>query len=614
MSLSNQARPHHHQIRSSWSRCADYGLAQENVLARDPVDRVRLSERLEANSRLISYAQPIMEHLHDALDHASSMVLLADGAGLILRAVGDGSFVSRAQRVALMPGAHWGEHEMGTNAIGTAIHEACTVAVIGEEHYFERNRFLTCIATPIHAPTGGTLGILDLSSDVRVSLPHARALLHSTAEMIEHRLLESLDDGYLSLHFSPHAEVLGSPLEAIALFDENGRMLACNRNARLALNLADSAGLPPFHECFTLDWRRLLTLAADPARLEVRCRQGRRLAARARLRRPPQMAIRRAASAPAHKGSDGFDGLDHGDPRMRRAVDRARRIANRNIPLLIQGETGSGKEWFARAFHLSGPRRDAPLVAVNCASIPSTLIEAELFGYAPGAFTGARSCGARGKIQEAHGGTLFLDEIGDMPLALQAVLLRVLETRSVVPLGASEEVPVDIGLVCASHRPLQQMVADGSFRADLLFRLNGLTVWLPPLRERVDFEDLVRHIVREESIARSVRVGPEALAVLRRQAWPGNLRQLRNLLRVALAMLAPDECELQPDHLPEECLESVSPGTAGMSATGDLRSAELRIVRECLARHAGNVSAAARELGITRTTLYRKLKLVDTTD
>ncbi|MCB1906547.1 MAG: sigma-54-dependent Fis family transcriptional regulator [Rhodocyclaceae bacterium] len=609
MSPSIPARPHHQQIRSSWSRCAGYGLAPGNLLAPQPVDRVQLSERLEANARLISFAQPIMEHLHEALDHASSMVLLADREGMILRAFGDGGFVSRAQRVALTPGARWAEQVMGTNAIGTAIHEAGTVAVIGDEHYLERNRFLTCIATPIQAPTGGTLGILDLSSDVRVSLPHARALLHATAGMIEHRLLGSLDEGYLSLCFSRHAEVLGSPLEAIALFDENGFMLACNSNARQLLGITAGGGLPAFGDCFSIDWRRLLTLAGESGVLELRCSQGRPLAAVARLRQPQRRSIQVAARERPSGVGDSFDELDHGDPRMRRAVDRARRIAGRDIALLIQGETGCGKEWFARAFHRSGPRRNAPWVAVNCASIPSTLIEAELFGYAPGAFTGARARGARGKIQEAHGGTLFLDEIGDMPLALQAVLLRVLETRSVMPLGADEEVAVDIGLVCASHRPLQQMVADGSFRADLLFRLNGLTVWLPPLRDRADFDDLVRHILREESPARTVRIAAGTLALLRHQPWPGNLRQLRNVLRVALAMLASDEHELRVDHLPEECLEAEGPAPAGSAAAGDLRTAELRLVRECLERHAGNVSAAARELGITRTTLYRKLKL-----
>ncbi|MCB1890134.1 MAG: sigma 54-interacting transcriptional regulator [Rhodocyclaceae bacterium] len=196
-----------------------------------------------------------------------------------------------------------------------------------------------------------------------------------------------------------------------------------------------------------------------------------------------------------------------------------------------------------------------------------------------------------------------------MPLALQAVLLRVLETRAVVPLGASEEVPVDIGLVCASHRPLQQMVADGRFRADLLFRLNGLTVWLPPLHERADFDALVARVVDDESPSRAVQIAPETRELLRRQPWPGNLRQLRNVLRVAIAMLGPDEAALRPDHLPEDSIDiHASRPPQPPLPGGDLRAAELRLVRECLDRHAGNVSAAARELGITRTTLYRKLR------
>ena len=611
MKLIETGQPNEELIRSSWSRCADYGLDPQNPLHVDTVNRGLLAERIEGNARLLAFSQPIIEHLHTQLDHASSMVLLADREGVILRSVGEGDFVTKAHRVALMPGAGWNEEQMGTNAIGTAIHEARTVAVFGDQHYLERNRFLTCIATPIQAPTGGMLGILDLSSDVRVSLPHARALLNSTAEMIEHRLLESMGDGYLSVRFSTHAEMLGSPLEAIALFEECGAMLACNRNARALLGLTPNDQLPHFERCFAYDWRRIgqLTGTGPAAAGELFLHDGRCLSVRLDFRRRRRTRGRTAPAANQGERS-GFEQLEHGDPRMRTAVDRARRIADRNIPLLIQGETGSGKEWFARAFHRSGPRRDGPWVPVNCASIPSTLIESELFGYAPGAFTGARARGARGKIQEAHGGTLFLDEIGDMPLALQAVLLRVLETRSVVPLGGSEEFPVDIGLVCASHRPLPQMVAEGAFRADLLYRLNGLTVVLPPLRQRADFDALVAQIVADESPGRALHVSAQTLATLRRLPWPGNLRELRNVLRVAIAMLSGDEDEVLDEHLPEECLDpgnSIAmpeqPGTSG-----DLRAAELRMVRDCLARHSGNVSAAARELGITRTTLYRKLK------
>jgi len=326
--------------------------------------------------------------------------------------------------------------------------------------------------------------------------------------------------------------------------------------------------------------------------------------------RPPKETRVLANPPPSLVDASGFGHLDHGDPRLREAIHRARRIAGRNIPLLIQGETGTGKELFAQAFHREGPRRLGAFVAVNCAAIPTNLIEAELFGYAPGAYTGARTKGARGKLLEADGGTLFLDEIGDMPLTLQTVLLRVLETRRVVPLGSVEEIPVDIALVCASHRSLHHMVAAGLFRADLLFRITGLMVSLPALRERTDFDALAASLLEDEAEGRDVQLSPGALARMRGHRWPGNIRQLKNALRVALALLEDGERVLTEEHLPEELMEDVGRADehAPTSASGDLRSTELRLIRDCLDRHHGNVSAAARELGITRTTLYRKLK------
>jgi len=600
-------------IKSSWRRCVDQGLNPEHAPFLELAAHQHLRHQLEANARLVSYAQPIIEHLYQQLANSSSMVLLADAKGLILRAVGDPGFASRAARVALMPGATWSEDDMGTNAIGTALHETRVVAVCGDEHFLERNRFLTCIATPILAPTGGMLGILDLSTDNRVSLPHAQALITTTAEMIEHRLLESLESGHVLVQFSPHVEILGSPLEALAVFDESGAMLASNRRARALLGFDGGSKLPSFEDSFGVEWRslgRLINQAARGGAVTLPGQRQRSFFARFQLRSrgegrslviPPRAGVANATP---------FEHLDHGDPRLKEAIHRARRIAGRNIPLLIQGETGTGKELFAQAFHRDGPRRGGPFVAVNCAAIPANLIEAELFGYAPGAYTGARAKGARGKLQEADGGTLFLDEIGDMPLNLQSVLLRVLETRCVTPLASAEEIPIDIALVCATHRSLNQLVADGLFRTDLLFRLNGLMVSLPALRDRIDFDALAISVIEEEAAGRVVRLSAGALARLRHHRWPGNIRQLKNALRVALALLGDDEDLLTEAHLPDELLEDVHSETQDRltPASCDLRSTELRLIRDCLARHRGNVSAAARELGITRTTLYRKMR------
>ncbi|MFZ2855618.1 MAG: sigma-54-dependent Fis family transcriptional regulator [Rhodocyclaceae bacterium] len=608
-------------LERSWERSAGHGLAPTLPQAGAIAPRNALAERLECNARLITYAQPVIEHLHQQISRSSSMVLLADSGGMILRAVGDSDFVGRAARISLAPGAIWSESCVGTNAIGTALHEQKAVAVFGEQHFLECNRFLNCLATPILAPGGGLLGILDISSDARVTQSHAQALLQTTVEMIENRLIEAHGDGALVLHLHPAAEMLGTPLEGLAVFDEDGTLLACNRRASALLGL-DGGPLSGqnyrFRRLFAIPWASLrdhaLRYGTQP--IDLRTTSGRLLATVVKLRnpaRPRSAAPAKPALAKPRTGEPAdavrtLAALDAGDERMAEAVRRAQRIAEHDIPLLIQGETGTGKEIFAKAFHRSGRRRAGPFVAINCAAIPASLIEAELFGHVAGAYTGALAQGARGKLREAHGGTFFLDEIGDMPLNLQAVLLRVLETRRVAPLGGGPEEAVDIGLVCASHRPLRELTALGTFRADLFFRLSGMTVSLPALRERSDFAALVRQILDEEGRGRSVRLSPEVLSLLQRHPWPGNLRQLRNVLRLATALMGDDAHCLTQAHLPQDVLDEVCGAPSRGGGNLGLRAGEQRMVQEAVTRNGGNISAAARDLGITRTTLYRKLR------
>ncbi|MDX9706267.1 MAG: sigma-54-dependent Fis family transcriptional regulator [Azospira sp.] len=615
-------------VARSWRRCRESGLDVAQPLPDPSCPSSLLAERLEANARLVAYAQPMLEGLYQHLARSSSMVLLADSAGMILRSVGDPGFMARAARCHLQPGAVWSEADMGTNAIGTALVERHTVAIIGGEHFLDRNRSLACISAPILAPGGGVIGVLDISGDARVAQVHGAALVEMNAGIIENRLIETLPEAAVVLRLHASKEGLGSHLDGLLALDEGGRCLAGNR--RLSRLFGRPVGWLPvgtdFAELFASSWLVLLEHACrygeEP--MVAHLQRGGELFVRTSLRnnfrlfpvaaspvaagaetgaRRSGPVRRRSGHSPAATGpAGGLHELDGGDPRMAEAVRRALRIAGSDIPLLIQGETGSGKEWFAQAFHRSSARRDGPFVAVNCAAIPATLIEAELFGYVEGAFTGARRSGARGRIREADGGTLFLDEIGDMPLSLQAVLLHVLETRRVAPLGGGDDEAVDFALVCASHHFLHALVQQGAFRADLFFRLSGMTVSLPPLRERQDFERVVRRILAEEAPGCEPSVAPAAFELLRRHPWPGNLRQLRNVLRLTVALLG-DERLLTPEFLPQEILDA---GGAVQAESG-LRAAQIRFVRETVERHGGNISAAARELGITRTTLYRKL-------
>jgi transcriptional regulator with PAS, ATPase and Fis domain len=280
---------------------------------------------------------------------------------------------------------------------------------------------------------------------------------------------------------------------------------------------------------------------------------------------------------------------------------------------LLQGESGVGKELFARACHDSGPRRQGPFVGVNCAALPETLIEAELFGYRAGAFTGAGRDGAPGKIREAQGGTLFLDEIGDMPLAMQARLLRVLQERQVCPLGGGKPVAVDFQLICATHRRLREEVDAGRFREDLYYRVNGLSVSLPALRERSDLDALVGSMLRDCAPHQEMRVAPEVMAAFARYRWPGNLRQLSNVLRTACALVDANEALIDWSHLPDDVAEELNrtaPARAVQDGDTDLRLQAERCVQQAVQSSQGNLSEAARRLGISRNTLYRKLRRI----
>ncbi|RTL56044.1 MAG: sigma-54-dependent Fis family transcriptional regulator [Rhodocyclaceae bacterium] len=596
-------------IRRSWERCAQQGLDMADTAMDGGLRRSALNLRLEEKSRLIAYAHPLIEHLHQSLARTSSLIVLTDESATVLRTLGDPGIVARAEEIALFPGAVWSEERMGTNAIGLALNEGQAAAVIEDEHYLLRHRFLRGIACPIPMPDndGGILGVLGIISDGDLSIPHARALVQNAVDLIETRLVETHPHALCQIRIAPSQEALATPLEGILVVDEEGRVAALNRRARQFSGACHGRAIDEALHLSPQEKQRLLKSAADRPVCLVNTR---RQTFWSRLTQPPAFLIPEAAAVETSQDDDTalpLVRLDTGDSRMKAAIQRALRVVDRNIPLMIQGETGSGKEVFAQACHLSSLRSRGPFVAINCAAIPGPLIEAELFGYSEGAFTGARQQGSAGKLREAHGGTLFLDEIGDMPVGLQSVLLRVLETRSVSPLGGGEEIPLDIAIICASHQPLQEKVAEGSFRADLFFRLSGMSLCIPPLRERSDLAALAQRILEQECGGQAPRLTAEALDLLRRHPWPGNIRQLRNVLRLAAAMIDPATPLLRPEHLPAELSEG---GTSNGPTTShhSLRASEVRLVKEAVTRCGGNISAAARELGITRTTLYRKLQ------
>ena len=622
------------RLARSWGRSMAAGLAPAGRAAADLPSPGELREAMACNHSLLTHSRPIMEYLFDQVRHSHSVVVLADRAGMLMHTLGSPGFVDKAERVALTCGASWHESHRGTNAIGTALAEGTAVEVHGGEHFLERNSFLTCAASPILSATGELLGILDISGDHRNGHAHTLGLVSTAARMIENRLLVATCKRNVRLHLHREPEGIGSVAEGIVAVSADGWIVGANRVAltQLGLHMGD-VGATPLAQ--VLDVRLDDLLSHHHRRPQqpqaLRLRGGALLYAQVQLDAaawPAARVVRGMPGAPAanEPADDALARLDTGDARWRAAADKARRVVGKPIAVLIQGESGVGKEVFARALHASGPRRAGPFVAINCAAIPEHLIESELFGHVAGAFTGARKEGSLGRLREAHGGTLFLDEIGDMPLPLQTRLLRVLQDRSVTPVGAGHAVPVDFCLISATHCQLLQAAEQGRFRHDLYYRLNGLTVQLPALRERTDFAaltaQLLADLATEQGLPHPVQVAPDLLQRLAAHPWPGNLRQYASVLRTACAMLAEGEDTLGWEHLGDDIVQALQTAAPPLSArlpglttarpvpaaaVLSLQELSSAAIDQALQSARGNVSQAARQLGISRQTLYRKL-------
>ncbi|WP_140636831.1 sigma-54-dependent Fis family transcriptional regulator [Methylibium rhizosphaerae] len=649
-------------ITQSHERCAALGLQRVERPDHTPLIRADLATARERNLRLHAHAAPVMELLLEQIMATQSMVVLTDTQGTILHSVGHDDFLRRASKVALAPGVNWAEANKGTNAIGTALVTEAPTFVHADEHFMRANDFLTCSAAPIFDPRGNMLGVLDVTGDHRSYHLHTMGLVKMSARMIENHWLSDDFRHAMRLHFHSRPEFIGTLLEGILAVARDGRIIGANRAALDQLNLSSAAvrmnsvvsllGTTPgaIVDHFRSPMANTLVLTlANGQQVHVRARfnwpmwhnVGTALpdeepataatmaaAEPARASKPSQPQAQQALQPPQLSG---LRYLQTGDAQMEAVIAKIRRVLDRDISILVLGETGTGKELLARAIHQDSERARQPFVAVNCASIPETLIEAELFGYEEGAFTGARRKGSLGKILQANGGTLFLDEIGDMPLALQAHLLRVLQERQVTPLGSSKSVPVDVTVISATHRNLREMIGRGEFREDLYYRLNGLVVKLPALRERTDLLTIVQKILRVECSGSPPELVADVLQLLQGYAWPGNIRQLSNVLRTA-AVMAAGEARITRAHLSDDFIDDAEravrvqradtpqPTVAALalagaddaasagSATTTLEALELQTIRRALEEAGGNISVASKRLGISRNTIYRKLR------
>ncbi|MGO3986846.1 sigma-54-dependent Fis family transcriptional regulator [Pseudomonas sp. SAS7] len=574
-------------ILDSWRRSMElYRLDPGSQQGPRILSQSLLNECRERAELFLRIASDAVARLHERVRGADYCVLLTDAQGRTIDYRVESAIRNDCRKAGLYLGTCWSEGEEGTCGVAAVLTSKAPVTVHKRDHFRAAFIGLTCTAAPVFDPQGELLGVVDVSAlqspDDRRSQHLIRQLVEQTAREIENAFFMHSAQGHWVMRAHGTPGYVESQPDYLLAWDADGRLQAINSLARQ--RLVQHLGRLPEHigELFDMGQLRRVNTSSAQRLPGLGGLYGRVSAPQQRQRAQPLQQAQ--------------------DARIEQHLRLATRVKDCNLAVLVQGETGAGKEVFARQLHQQSQRRDGPFVTLNCAAIPENLIESELFGYVAGAFTGASSKGMQGLLQQADGGTLFLDEIGDMPLNLQTRLLRVLAEGEVAPLGAARRERVDIQVICATHRDLAKMVAEGRFREDLYFRLANARFELPPLREREDRLGLIHQLLAEEAQACAVEVvlADAALQSLLLYCWPGNLRQLRQVLRYACAVSEGGQVQLQD--LPQEVR-----GDAVVSAESGVSCPARQLLLDALIRHRWKPADAARALGISRATLYRRV-------
>ena len=617
-------------IGVSWRRCLnEFNLDPATDYQPTVVDQTRIKDLQAEHDELVQIARAEMDSLYEQISGSGYALLLADTSGVILCEKIDPTLKRMFIQAGLIVGAEWSEKREGTNGIGTCAAESRPITIHQSDHFRSRHIGLSCSAAPIHDPYGRIIAVLDASSvsaaGSRESQMHTIALVNASARLIEKCLFLRRHRGDAMLRFHHRPEFVDLLHDGAMAVAADGTIVATDMTGLRLLGAQEHKDIVgrSIADIFDATFDELLATASSGRRAMYELRDnlhGRRyfasLAGAGQHHSPSRITAPlpgRALIRVAGTRSDAvltLQDLAGEDPVMLRNMRNAQRVADCAVSVLIRGPTGSGKEAFAKAIHLASNRSRRPFVAVNCAAIPETLIESELFGYTAGAFTGARREGMRGRIAQSSGGTLFLDEIGDMPLMLQTRLLRVLEEQEVTPLGSEGSVRVELRVICASHRNLRELLARGLFREDLYYRLNGITLELPALAARRDKETLIRKCMASEIAADgTASIESAALGRLAAYGWPGNIRELRNTLRTALAL-----CEnnvIRIGDLPAE-IGRAGPHAQRVTVSPEqdisLEHAEREALLRVIEKNDWVMSHVAAQLGISRNTLYRKIK------
>ncbi|EGR2692254.1 sigma-54-dependent Fis family transcriptional regulator [Vibrio parahaemolyticus] len=569
-------------LSTSWIRSEQAGLKQRRRPEDIRVTPATLQDRRhQLNFLLETVTQFALPLFNQLFAHSDSRLILTDADGVIIGSWGQPKFREKLTEIALSSGACWQEKVKGTNAIGTAIIEAKPVSVIGDQHFIQHHRFISCSANPIFDHLGHLIGILDITSEQKKHDFSTQVLVQNMVQQVENQLLNLIPQGHIRVDLACEKGLLNSGWQGIIIANEDGQILAHNQVASQLLAQQNVIGQ-------SLDDILSIQSADHPFVFKTK-----------------PLTDKKVKSRSVTASND----LHYGDSTVEHCWQQANRVIDKDISLLILGETGVGKNELVKALHKNSQRKTGPLVSVNCGALPKDLVESELFGYVAGAFTGANSKGYQGKIRQAHKGILFLDEIADLPLEAQSRLLHVLQDKTVLPVGSNQSVQVDTQIIAATHKDLDSLVSEGLFRQDLYYRLNGLIIELPRFEERDDKQQLIENIHRRHAESEQ-QLCPHLLSLLLSYSWPGNLRELDSLIKVS-ALMAQGEETLElahvPTHLSKKLSQAQDVATAAEPTLKLRATVEDKLLKTYQANQ-GNISKTSRMLGVSRNTIYRKLK------
>lgn len=621
-------------ISQSWVRCAKNHLDPKNQTSVPILNQKELNKRLELNKKLLNVSRPIMQELDELVEGTGYITLLTDKDGVILEVMCDRSLKDTIISKNLVMGGIWSEEKAGTSAIALAIRFVKPNQIIGEEHFYECDHNLTCSASPIFDQQGNLLGILNMSGPKEKAYPHTLGMVVAASKAITKQLHIEEDNHRIRLANKYLSTVIESFSEGVVSVDNTGKIMQINsEGAKILLTSVSGARGKNIKDLFDnepfiineMEQGKSVTdieKVIDTKRGRIHCllsikvvslEDGKVAGAVATLKGIKRIhkVVNKFIGAEARFT---FEDIIGNDSSFLKAIHLAQIAAKGKSTVLILGESGTGKELFAQAIHNFSNHKQ-PFVAINCSAIPETLIESELFGYEEGAFTGASKYGRPGKFELANGGTIFLDEIGEMPLNTQVMLLRVLQERCVQRIGGIRSVPIDVRVIAATNKNLEEEVLKGAFRQDLFYRLNVFQIEIPPLRKRKkDIPILVDYFIdniaaRFEKILN--KVSRSTVEEMINYNWPGNVRQLENCIERAVNFAEDgniDEYYLTDYLQKDNCMvENSTINNKREETVSSLQDLEKNTLINALKLY-GERKKVAEVLGISRSTLYRKLK------